>query len=413
MKDIRCGNLIFVMFTVAMFLLFVVSAAASPNVYVGNFKDNTVSAVDTDESRVVATIPVDAGPHGMILSRSGRWLYVSSDGASSVSIIDTMTNKVSGKINVGKSPNGLALTADSKYLLVCVNGEDKIAYVDIKKKKVVASVKIGKPHTISVSPDGKVAYVTSQVVGKFNLSILDVKTRKLLRVIPLEKTPRDLEFSYDGKVVVFTEAGVNSVQVMDVESGKIIAQIPTGASPHFVNIFKSALKGMVVVQGPGEILFFDQKTYEPGIKVKVGVQPHWLSVSGDGKTAFVTNEGSNDLSVVDIKNGNVAKTIPVGNQPRKVVVQAASTMPDEATISINNFSFSPPLIMIYPGQNIVWNNDDSSTHAVAFTDGSKGSETIFPGKSYSRKFEKPGSYDYFCSIHNYMTGMIKVMKKEE
>ena len=33
--------------------------------YVSNFKDNTVSVVDTDAGKVVATVPVSAGPHGM------------------------------------------------------------------------------------------------------------------------------------------------------------------------------------------------------------------------------------------------------------------------------------------------------------------------------------------------------------
>jgi 40-residue YVTN family beta-propeller repeat/40-residue YVTN family beta-propeller repeat len=411
MLNIRHVNLIFVVFITIILSSFSVFAAANPNAYVGNFKDNTVSAIDIAKGEVVATIPVEAGPHGMILSTDGRWLYVSSDGSSSVNVIDTNTNKVSSLINVGKSPQGLSLSPDGKYLLVCVNGDDKIVYVDTKKKKIVASVKVGKPHTISVSPKGKVAYVTSQVVGKFNLSVIDLKAHKVLRNIPLEKTPRDLEFSYDGKIVLFTQAGSNAVEVLDALNDKIVAKIPTGASPHYVNIFKSAMMGMVVVQGPGEILLFDQATYKPGLQIKVGIQPHWMAVSSDGKTAFVTNEGSNDLSVIDINSGKVTNTIPVGNQPRKVVVQPVTPISSDANVSIIDFAFVPAMIRIYPGQGVVWNNNDGSSHAVAFKDGSKGSETIFPGKSYSRKFEKPGSYEYYCSIHNYMTGKVEVMRK--
>ncbi len=34
-----------------------------------------------------------------------------------------------------------------------------------------------------------------------------------------------------------------------------------------------------------------------------------------------------------------------------------------------------------------------------------------PTKSYSSKFDEAGSYDYFCSIHPYMTGKIMVRER--
>ena len=34
-----------------------------------------------------------------------------------------------------------------------------------------------------------------------------------------------------------------------------------------------------------------------------------------------------------------------------------------------------------------------------------------PTKSYSSKFEQVGNYDYFCSIHPYMTGKIVVTER--
>jgi YVTN family beta-propeller protein len=56
-------------------------ANAGPKAYVGNFKDDTVSVIDTAVGKVIATIPVAAGPHGIAVTRDGRWIYVTSDGA--------------------------------------------------------------------------------------------------------------------------------------------------------------------------------------------------------------------------------------------------------------------------------------------------------------------------------------------
>ena len=94
--------------------------AADPKAYVGNFKDNTVSVIDTGKGVVAATIAVAAGPHGMVLSPDGRMLYVSGDGSSQVSVVDTASDSVVKALEVGKAPHGLAMAPDGKRLLVAV-----------------------------------------------------------------------------------------------------------------------------------------------------------------------------------------------------------------------------------------------------------------------------------------------------
>jgi YVTN family beta-propeller protein len=299
------------------------AATQAAKAYVSNFKDNTVSVIDTDAGKVVATVPVVAGPHGMAITQDGRTVYVSGDGSSSVDVLDTATDKVVKTITVGKTLNGVALTPDSRLLLAAVYDENRIAFVDTSTQTVVATVAVPKPHTIAISPDGKLAFVTVQEPGHFGLALIDLATRSVVRTLALDKTPRDGEFGYDGKAFYFTQAGVSSVQVLDPASDRIVAQMPTGVSPHFVGYPPGSAFGIVVVQGPGELLVFDPGTNKPVRSVAVGKQPHWATTSGDGKTAYVTNEGSNDVTVVELATGRTA-TIAVGNAPRKVVVQRAA-----------------------------------------------------------------------------------------
>jgi YVTN family beta-propeller protein len=290
--------------------------------YVANFKDNTVSVIDAAAGTAVATVPVSAGPHGMAITRDGRTVYVSGDGSSSVDVIDTATDKVVKAIDVGKSPNGIALTPDDRLLLVTVYGEDRVAFIDTATQTVVAATAVPKPHTVAISPDGKLAYVTVQQPGHVGLALIDVAQHSVVRTLPLDKTPRDGEFGYDGKLFYFTQAGVSSVQVLDPATDKIVAHIPTGVSPHFAGYPRGQF-GIVVVQGPGELLLFDPATNTPVRSVAVGKQPHWAATSGDGETAYVTNEGSNDFTIVDLATGKT-RTIAVGNAPRKVVVQPSA-----------------------------------------------------------------------------------------
>ena len=252
-------------------------AAAATKAYVANFKDNTVSVIDTDAGVVVATVPVAAGPHGMIQSPDGSSVYVGGDAGATVSAIDTASDRVAHTIEVGKTPHGLAMKSDGRLLLAAVYGEDRIAFVDTSTRAIIGTVPVPKPHTIAIRPDDKLAYVASQEPGHFALAVVDLSTRAVVRRVPLDKPPRDLEFSYDGKSLYFTLAGVNAIQVLDPASDKVVAEIPTGASPHIAGYYRGTSVGVAVVQGPGELLLFSPATNTAVRSVTVGKQPHWVA----------------------------------------------------------------------------------------------------------------------------------------
>ncbi len=387
--------------------------AAGPKAYIGNFSDSTVSVIDLAAGKVGATIPVSAGPHGMTIARDGETVYVTGDGSTNLDIIDTTTDRVKRTIEVGKTPHGLALTPDGRTLLVAVYAEGRIAFVDTTTLAVVGSAAVPKPHTIAIHPGGNVAYVASQEPGQFALVVVDLKTRTALRRLPLDKPPRDLEFGYDGKALYYTQAGVNAVQVLDPVSDRTVAQIPTGASPHIAGLYRGAPAGTAVVQGPGELLLFDPVTNAPLRTIVVGKQPHWIATADGGRKAVVTNEGSNDVSIVDLETGE-SRTIGVGKAPRKVVSQPGAfdvSAADGARISIANFAFSPAEIHVAPGTRVSWTNDDGAPHGIRHADGSPGSDVLLPGASVRRRYDVPGTYDYVCSVHPYMSGRVVVSER--
>lgn len=379
--------------------------AAGPKAYVGNFKDNTVSVIDTAAGRVIATVPVAAGPDGIVIARDDAQVFVSGSSASSLSVIDAANDQVVRTIEVGKGPQGLAITPDGRWVLAAVNGEDRVAFIDTAARAVATTVPVAKPHTIAIRPGGKQAYVSSQEPGHFSLVVIDLATRTVGASIALEKTPRDLEFSHDGKALYVTLAGVSAVQVIDPESNRIVAQIATGISPHIAHHFAGTAAGVVVVQGPGELMLFDPATLAPIRSVAVGKQPHWVDILPDGKQVMVTNEGSNDVSVVDLAGGQTS-TIAVGVAPRKVAVQ--HTVMAGAKVSINNFAFEPAQLTVSVGQSVSWVNNDGAPHGIAFKDGAPGMELMLPGQGFSRSFSKPGVYDYACAVHPYMTARVTV-----
>jgi plastocyanin len=85
---------------------------------------------------------------------------------------------------------------------------------------------------------------------------------------------------------------------------------------------------------------------------------------------------------------------------------SATTAPD--TVEIKNFSFSPMSLTVPVGTKVTWKFDDSAQHTVSADDKSFVSPAMSNGQTYSYTFTKAGTYQYICSIHQYMKGTVVV-----
>lgn len=86
--------------------------------------------------------------------------------------------------------------------------------------------------------------------------------------------------------------------------------------------------------------------------------------------------------------------------------------------------FDPPQIFVRVGDTITWYNDDREGHTITSGEGSGrfgwmrdnfgtpddyfDSDRFLPGESWSYKFEKSGTFSYFCTIHPWMEGIVIV-----
>jgi YVTN family beta-propeller protein len=320
--------------------------AGAAKAYVGLFKDNAVAVLDTSTRQVLRTIPVPAGPHGLVITPDGAKVFVSSDGASTVSVIDTATDTIVDAIDVGQTPHGLAISPDGREVLVAGFGTNQAELLDTSTDQIVGRVPIPQPHNSAISPDGRRAYVGSQQQGATALIAVDLTSMTQIGSVPLDKSPRALSFSPDGRWVYFTVAGSDAVQVLDAARNEVVDQIPVGVSPHLPTFTPDGQLGLVVAQGPGELDLLDPGSKTETAAIAVGAAPHWLATSTDGQTAYVTDENVNDVSIVDLASRQVVARVPVGNAPRKIAVQPGPSMaasPGEAAtgMTMDGMSMAP------------------------------------------------------------------------
>jgi amicyanin len=80
----------------------------------------------------------------------------------------------------------------------------------------------------------------------------------------------------------------------------------------------------------------------------------------------------------------------------------------DATVKIDTFTFDPPRLTVKAGTAVTWYNEDDIPHTVVATGKQFRSKALDTDGKFSFTFTTPGSYDYFCSLHPHMTGVIVV-----
>jgi plastocyanin len=88
----------------------------------------------------------------------------------------------------------------------------------------------------------------------------------------------------------------------------------------------------------------------------------------------------------------------------------ATRMPSQAEATIANFVYLPDPIQIRVGDSIRWTNLDNvpDGHTVTARDLSFTSPVLNQGNTYVRTFTQPGTIEYFCEPHPFMTAFIDV-----
>jgi plastocyanin len=132
--------------------------------------------------------------------------------------------------------------------------------------------------------------------------------------------------------------------------------------------------------------------------------PGPLTVAADrlrnvlGITSVEFLRGRQALAVVD------APLEERGGSADSTVGSTAAT-----TVSIGNFSFTPATATVPAGSTVTWTNADDVPHRIASSDGAfTASPALDTGDQYAFRFTRAGRYEYFCSLHPKMMGVIIV-----
>jgi len=135
--------------------------------YVSLWGNAEIAVIDLRSQKVIARWPTQEHPNEMVLTPSGKVLFVANANRNTVSVLDTTSGKpletlaasLYPNMPSGSTPNSLALTPDAKTLFVANADNNNIAVFDVSvpgRSRSLGFIPVGwYPTSVRVTPDGK------------------------------------------------------------------------------------------------------------------------------------------------------------------------------------------------------------------------------------------------------------------
>jgi len=218
----------------------------------------------------------------------------------------------------------LPLAAGTVRILQTNSAGDNVSVIDPVTNKIVGEIRgIEVNHGAAAAPDGSRYYISNE--GNSSLDIVDAKTLKVTKSVPLTGHPNNISISKDGRrVYVGIAVAPGAVDVIDTTSQERVKSIPVKGSVHNTYVTPD---GKFVVSGSIQsktITVIDQKTEQPvwSLEMDLGIRPMAFAANPDGSTKwiFVQLSALNGFAVVDFathKEVNRIKlpALPPGKAP--------------------------------------------------------------------------------------------------
>jgi len=213
----------------------------------------------------------------------------------------------------------LPLVAGTVRIIQTNSAGDNVHIIDPATNKIVGIIKgIEVNHGAAVAPDGSRYYFSNE--AESTLDVVDTKTLRVTRNIPLTAHPNNVAISKDGRrVYVAISAAPGAVDVIDTTSLERVKSIPVKGAVH--NTFVTP-DGRYVVAGSiaGKVLtVIDSQTEEPvwSLGFDNGVRPIAFEKNPDGSTKrmFVQISELHGFAVVDFATRKEVNRIVLPDVP--------------------------------------------------------------------------------------------------
>src|SRR5450755_5140607 len=144
-------------------------------VYVDNVLDHTVSVIDLNVGKVIATVPLASKPAGLAVNQATNLFYVSVKGG--VAVYDGADNSLITTIAMSgmpSMPSIIAINPDTKRIYVQDSADSEVHVIDAVSNQVIAELPVSHPgNGIAIDRTTNQVFVSSASPSGGSVSVFD------------------------------------------------------------------------------------------------------------------------------------------------------------------------------------------------------------------------------------------------
>jgi YVTN family beta-propeller protein len=285
----------------------------------------SLGIIDPESGSVLASVP-EGGitGHEVIASSDGKLAFVPIYGNSGVGspgtdgqnivVIDVSARKVVGNIafDHGIRPHCPLIGPKDGLLYVTTELDQTITIIDPKTLKITGTIPTDQPqsHMLALSHDGRRAYTAN--VGPGTVSVIDLRARKVLKVIPVSANTQRISISPDDKWVFTADQTKPQMAVIDTATSTVAKWIPMEGIGYGSTPTPDGRWLLVALPAQNKVAVIDMQSMQVARTVPVGTFPQEVLVRPDGKAAYVSCEHANQVAEIDLANWTVTRSISTG-----------------------------------------------------------------------------------------------------
>jgi DNA-binding beta-propeller fold protein YncE len=214
----------------------------------------------------------------------------------------------------------IAVTPDARRLVVAHDHRRTIAIVRRGTKTTQLVDVGGQPLEVAVSPDGRLAAVTTASWDEPGVALVDLRTGALLGRAPAGPAPFDATFAAGGRrLAVSGGEQEGTVHVFNPRDLRKVSEAKVGLVPRGIAPARDGRHVWVVLNGSNSVAKVELETGRVGRVLKTPHLPERVAVSPGGRHLLIVHGGmdAKHVSEIDLKTGKL-KWRDVGRQPAAV-----------------------------------------------------------------------------------------------
>jgi YVTN family beta-propeller protein len=303
------------------------AVAQSHTIVALSHSDHTAYEVDPATGRILNKFVAANQPHEGVATADGKTFYAAIPNGPHVVILDATTFKETNRIdseffrssrpNGSASPHGIALTSDGSKLYVGLENADipGIVVYDTKANKVLKKIDVvlRGGHFLAIQPGTDKLYYPMREDNR--VLVIDTKTDRILKIIPIEGGPVGVGFAPNGEVWIHND-GDGTVHVIDGKKDEVVTVLKDlGKGAGRMAVSPDGKWAASTHSGSQDVAIINAATKQVAATVSIGRGPGFPVFSPDSTKLYVMNSGAGDIAVIDLTDMKVAARHKVGVNP--------------------------------------------------------------------------------------------------